>query len=70
MQHIRFEYNERTHDGHLPTDEYNQILEAIRVQGVELADQQLQQHTRQFRDNFIRFMKENYTSDINLGLKR
>ena len=70
MLHMHFEYLERTNDGYLLTDEHNQMLEAIRVQDVELADQLALQHTRQFRDNFIQFMKENYTSDINLGVER
>jgi hypothetical protein len=28
------------------------------------------QHTRQFRDPFIEFMKENYTTDVSLGAMR
>ncbi|MDC7713654.1 GntR family transcriptional regulator [Vogesella sp. LYT5W] len=68
MLHLHFEYLERTNDGYLLTDEHSQLLEAIRDQDVELADRLAMDHTRQFRDNFLHFMKENYASDMNLGL--
>lgn len=68
MLHLHFEYLERTNDGYLLTDEHTQLLEAIRAQDVELADHLAMDHTRQFRDNFLHFMKENYASDMNLGL--
>lgn len=70
MLHMHFEYLERTNDGYLLTDEHNQMLEAIRVQDVDRADQIALQHTRQFRDNFIQFMTENYTSDVDLSFQR
>lgn len=68
MLHLHFEYLERTNDGYLLTDEHSQLLEAIRDQDVEQADRLAMDHTRQFRDNFLHFMKENYASDMNLGL--
>ncbi|MFC3533207.1 GntR family transcriptional regulator [Vogesella facilis] len=68
MLHLHFEYLERTNDGYLLTDEHSQLLEAIRTQDVELADRLAMDHTRQFRDNFLHFMKENYASDMNLAL--
>lgn len=70
MLHLHFEYLERTHDGYLLTDEHNLMLEAIRAKDVERADELAHAHTRQFRDNFIDFMRENYTTDIALGLTR
>ena len=64
MLHLHFEYLERTHDGYLLTDEHNLMLEAIRVRDVERADELAHAHTRQFQDNFIDFMRENYTTDV------
>lgn len=68
MLHLHFEYLERTHDGYLLTDEHQLMLEAIRARDVERADELAHAHTRQFRDNFIDFMRENYTTDVALGL--
>lgn len=70
MLHMHFEYIERTHDGYLLTDEHNQMIDAIRAKNIKLADQLALQHTHQFRDNFIQFMNENYTSSIDFGLER
>lgn len=69
MLHMHFQYLERTNDGYLLTDEHGQMLEAIRAQDVERADELALQHTRQFRDNFIQFMTENYTSGVDLSIK-
>lgn len=68
MLHLHFEYLERTHDGYLLTDEHQLMLEAIKAKDVERADELAHAHTRQFRDNFIDFMRENYTTDVALGL--
>lgn len=70
MLHLHFDYLERTHDGNLLTDEHDQMIEAIRAQNVELADQLAREHTRQFRDNFIQFMKENYAKDVDFAFER
>ncbi|WP_209850073.1 GntR family transcriptional regulator [Rhizobium herbae] len=67
MLHLHFEYLERTHEGYLLTDEHSQMLDAIRDKNVELADELAHAHTRQFQDNFINFMRENYTTDVTLG---
>lgn len=67
MLHLHFEYLERTHDGYLLTDEHQLMLDAIRAKDVDLADELAHAHTRQFRDNFIDFMRENYTTDVTLG---
>ena len=66
MLHLHFEYLERTHEGYLLTDEHNQMLEAIRAKDVERADELAHAHTRQFQNNFIEFMRENYTTDVPL----
>ncbi|HXH02358.1 MAG TPA: GntR family transcriptional regulator [Candidatus Competibacteraceae bacterium] len=67
MLHMHFEYLERTHEGYLLTGEHNEMIEAIKAKDVQRADELAHAHTRQFRDNFIDFMKENYTTEIPLG---
>ena len=67
MLHLHFDYLERTHDGHLLTDDHVAMLEAIRARDIERADALAHSHTRQFRDNFIRFMQENYAQAMPLG---
>lgn len=54
-------------EGYLLTDEHSQMLDAIREGNVDLADELAHAHTRQFQDNFISFMRENYTADVALG---
>ena len=66
MLHLHFDYIERTHDGYLLTDEHAEMLESIRDRDVERADTLAHAHTRQFRDNFIDFMKENHSRAISL----
>ena len=67
MLHLHFEYLERTHEGYLLTDEHQLMLDAIKAKNVDLADELAHAHTRQFQDNFINFMRENYTTDVTLG---
>lgn len=66
MLHLHFDYLERTSDGYLLTDEHAEMLEAIRARDVERADALAHAHTRQFRDNFMDFMKENYSRAVSL----
>ncbi|MEX2693179.1 GntR family transcriptional regulator [Rhizobium mongolense] len=70
MLHLHFDYLERTHEGYLLTDEHTLMLDAIRDRNVDLADELAHAHTRQFQDNFINFMRENYTTDVALGRLR
>lgn len=67
MLHLHFEYLERTREGYLLTDEHHEMLAAIKAKDVARADKLAHDHTRQFRDSFIAFMKENYATDIVLG---
>lgn len=64
MLHLHFEYLERTGDGYLLTDEHAQMLAAIRARDVDRADALAHAHTRQFRDSFIDFMRENHSRDM------
>lgn len=67
MLHMHFEFLERTHDGYLLTDEHDLMIDAIRARDADRADALAHAHTRQFRDTFIDFMKENYLGDVPLG---
>lgn len=69
MLHMHFEYLKRTEGAYLLTDEHVEMLEAIRAKDIERADRLASEHTRQFRDNFIQFMTENYTTDVKLDLE-
>lgn len=67
MLHLHFDFIERTQQGYLLTGEHREMMEAIRLRDVEQADRLAHAHTRQFRDNFIDFLKENYSRDAKLG---
>ncbi|MDB5659274.1 MAG: putative transcriptional regulator, GntR family [Cypionkella sp.] len=67
MLHLHFQYLERTHDGYLLTDEHADMLDAIRDRDIPRADALAHAHTRQFRDNFIGFMQENYSATMPLA---
>jgi DNA-binding GntR family transcriptional regulator len=45
------------------TDEHDEMLAAIRDRDVARADALAHAHTRQFRDNFITYMTQNYLQD-------
>lgn len=60
MLHLHFAYIEQGNEGILLTDEHDDMIMAIRDQDVSRADALAHAHTRQFRDNFIQFMKQNY----------
>ena len=45
---------------------FDDMLEAIRARDVARADALAHAHTRQFRDNFIDFMKQNYLKNTSL----
>lgn len=62
--HLHFDYIERTRDGRLLTDEHEDMIEAIRERDVERADRLAHIHSRQFRDNFLNFLRTNYTSSV------
>ncbi len=66
MLHLHFQYIERTRDGYLLTGEHGEMVEAVRDRDVDRADALAHAHTRQFRDNFVDFMRENYASSIDL----
>ncbi len=66
MLHMHFDYLERTPGRYLLTDEHREMLKAIKAKDVERADQLAHAHTRQFRDNFIDFMSQNYATDVSL----
>jgi DNA-binding GntR family transcriptional regulator len=48
------------------TAEHDEMLTAIAARDADRADELAHAHTRQFRDSFIRFMSENYASELSL----
>jgi DNA-binding GntR family transcriptional regulator len=64
--HLHFDYIERTHDGKLLTDEHEEMIAAIRARDIERADELASAHSRQFRDNFLNFLRENYAAGMEL----
>ena len=70
LLHLHFDYIERTRDGRLLTDEHEEMIEAIRARDVYLADRLAHAHSRQFRDNFLEFLKANYSAPIDFGAER
>lgn len=70
MLHLHFAYLEHGDGAILLTDEHDEMLAAIRDRDVIRADALAHAHTRQFRDNFINYMKQNYLKDapfVSLG---
>lgn len=65
MLHLHFDYLERTSEAFLLTDEHNLMLDAIRDKNIDHADEIAHAHTRQFKENFINFLSENYSDSIN-----
>lgn len=70
MLHLHFDFLERSHDGYLLTGEHVEMIEAIRTRNVSLADELAHAHTRQFRDHFISFLKENYATSMPIEFTR
>lgn len=66
MLHLHFAYLEQGHDGVLLTDEHDAMIAAIRDRDIARADALAHAHTRQFRDNFINYLKENYLENVDL----
>ncbi len=67
MLHMHFDYLKKPAHGYLLTDEHDDMLAAIEEKNVERADKLAHAHTRQFRDHFIDFMKDNYVTNVSLA---
>jgi DNA-binding GntR family transcriptional regulator len=67
MLHMHFEYLKKPAHGYLLTDEHDDMLAAIEERNVDRADKLAHEHTRQFREQFIEFMKENYVTNVSLA---
>ena len=66
--HLHFDYIERSRDGRLLTDEHEEMIDAIRALDAERADRLAHAHTRQFRDQFLAYLRQNYTATVDLGI--
>ena len=67
MLHLHFDYLSRSRDEFLLTDEHPRILQAIIDRDVERADDLAHDHTRQFRDRFLQYMRQNSASEMRLA---
>lgn len=67
MLHLHFAYLEQGNQGVLLTDEHDEMVDAIRDRDVARADAIAHAHTRQFRDNFVRYLSQNYLTDASLA---
>ena len=67
MLHMHFEFLERTPGSEMLTGEHDEMLVAIAARDADRADELAHAHTRQLRDNFIRFMSENYAANLSLS---
>lgn len=63
MLHLHFAYLQQGREEVLLTDEHDEMLAAIRDRDVARADDLAHAHTRQFRDNFITYLTQNYLQD-------
>jgi len=63
MLHLHFAYLAQGNKAVLLTDEHDEMLAAIRDRDVVRSDALAHAHTRQFRDNFITYMTQNYLQD-------
>jgi DNA-binding GntR family transcriptional regulator len=70
MLHMHFEFLERTPGSQMLTGEHDEMLAAIAARDADRADELAHAHTRQFRDNFIHFMSENYATNLSLSPTR
>jgi DNA-binding GntR family transcriptional regulator len=64
MLHLHFAYLEQGHEGMLLTDEHDQMIAAIRARDVARADALAHAHTRQYRDNFVRYLSQNHLAGV------
>jgi DNA-binding GntR family transcriptional regulator len=63
--HLHFDYIKSSVTDELLTSEHYDIIEAIRARDVEEADRLAHNHTRQFHDRFLNFLKARYDDDFN-----
>jgi DNA-binding GntR family transcriptional regulator len=68
MLHLHFAYLEQGHEGMLLTDEHDQMIAAIRERDVARADALAHAHTRQYRDNFVRYLSQNNLAGVAMDL--
>lgn len=66
MLHLHFDFLARTPGRYLLTDEHDEMIEAIRARDIDRSDRLGHEHTRGYRDNFIEFMRENYSGAMML----
>lgn len=66
--HLNFDYLQSSSTEEMLGGEHYQMIEAIRERNVALADRLAHDHTRQFHDGFMRFMRANYDEEFDFDL--
>lgn len=66
--HMHFDYIQSSSTDHLLTSDHYDMIEAIRMQDVQKADQLAHLHTRQFHDRFVNFLRASYDEDFEFEL--
>lgn len=66
--HMHFDYLRSSTTDHMLTSEHFDMIEAIRHQDVAEADRLAHDHTRQFHDRFMSFLKAQYHDDFSFEM--
>ena len=66
--HMHFDYIKESTTDTLLGSEHHNMIEAIRAQDVAQADRLAHQHTRQFHDRFVEFLRAHYSEDFDFEL--
>ncbi|WP_417208572.1 GntR family transcriptional regulator [Antarctobacter sp.] len=68
MLHMHFDYVRASSGDSLLGSEHLEMIEAIRVKDVDLADRLAHAHTRQFHARFVEFLSAKYSDDFDFDL--
>ena len=66
--HMHFDYIRASSTDSLLGSEHEDMIEAVRVQDIELADRLAHNHTRQFHNRFVEFLSANYSDGFDFEL--
>lgn len=70
MLHLHFDFVETGQGGYLLTEEHDEMLEAIDRKDADRADRLAHAHTRQFRDNFVDYLKASHLDQVQMAPPR
>ncbi|MCL6286153.1 hypothetical protein M3P21_21870 [Ruegeria sp. 2012CJ41-6] len=66
--HMHFDYLAASATVHFPSPDHCDTIDAIRARGVLSDDKLGHNHTRHFRDRFVRFMRVTHSEDSDFDL--